>query len=82
MDRENSKRADINALRDQLLDELDTLEDFAAALDRHPKTVKRWNPPIVYVGRKPYVPRKRGREWLLNGCRPVETARRRRGRVA
>jgi hypothetical protein len=74
------KQANVAALRGELLDELDPLDEFAAALNRHPKTVKRWNPPIVYIGRKPYVPRKRGREWILNGCKPIEPPRRGRGR--
>ena len=80
MEIKNTKQASVAALRDELLDELDPLEDFAAALDRHPKTVKRWKPPIVYVGRKPYVPRKQGREWILNGCKSIDPPRRGRGR--
>jgi hypothetical protein len=78
---ENQSPADaIEALRQRLLDGLTPLDDFAAAMDRHPKTVKRWNPPIVYIGRRAYVPDKEGRAWILNGCKPVLPERHARSR--
>jgi hypothetical protein len=80
METKDAKPANIGTLRDELLDELDPLEDFAAALNRHPKTVMRWRPPIIYVGRKPFVPRKRGRQWILDGCQPIDSPRRASGR--
>ena len=71
---------DIGTLREDLFSGFIPFNDFAAAIDRHPKTLKRMNPPIVYVGRTPFIPKEKGKAWLLNGCRPVEPERRRRGR--
>lgn len=75
MENEAAKQADIAALRDKLFEGLTPLSDFAAALGLHPKTVKKKDPPIIYIGRDPYVPDDPGREWVLNGCRPVERSR-------
>jgi hypothetical protein len=54
----------------KFLDGLTPFNDFARAIKKHPKTVKKLNPPIVYVGRTPYVPDAEGRQWVFNGCRP------------
>jgi hypothetical protein len=72
----------VEALRDQLLGDLDSLEVFAAAIECHPKTLKKKNPPTVYINRKPYIPKEQGKAWLLNGCKSVENGTRRgRGRA-
>lgn len=65
-------------LREKLLGGLVPFDEFAAAIGRHPKTVKRMNPPTVRIGRSIYVPEEKGRAWILNGCRPFEPARRKR----
>jgi hypothetical protein len=70
----------IDELRSKLLDGLVPFNEFAAALDKHPKTVMRMNPPIVRIGRDVYVPEEQGRAWVLNGCKPVEVERRGRAR--
>jgi hypothetical protein len=67
----------VDELRTKLLDGFIPFNDFAAAIDKHPKTVMRMNPPIVRIGRDVYVHEERGRAWLLNGCKPVEVERRR-----
>jgi hypothetical protein len=73
----------VDELRSKLLDGLTPFNDFAAAIKKHPKTLMRMNPPIVRIGRDIYVPEAQGREWLLNGCKPIETERRRgRSRAA
>lgn len=72
----------INELRAKLLDGLTPFNDFAAALEKHPKTVMRMNPPIVRIGRDVYVPEEQGRAWVLNGCKPVEKTGRGRPRAA
>ena len=71
----------IEELRSKLLDGLVPFAEFAAALDKHPKTVMRMNPPIVRVGRDVYVPAEQGRAWLLNGCKTIDTPPPRRGRT-
>ena len=76
---DETQNSDIGALREDLLSGFIPFNDFAAAIDRHPKTLKRMNSPIVYVGRTPYIPKEQGKAWLLNGCRPVKPERRRRG---
>ena len=50
MDEESPRQQDVAALRDELLADMDPIEDFAAALNRHVKTVKRWNPPTAESG--------------------------------
>lgn len=77
---DDTARQDIGTLRDELLAGFIRFNDFAAAINRHPKSLKRMNPPIVYVGRTPYIPREAGKAWLANGCRPAEPERPRRRR--
>jgi hypothetical protein len=79
---EEGGRPEIAELREKLMGGLIPFNDFAAAMDKHPKTVMRMGPPIVRVGRDVYVPEEPGRAWLLNGCKPVEPERRVRRRVA
>jgi hypothetical protein len=64
--------ARISALREKLLEGLTPFKTFAAAMGRHPKTVKKMNPPIVRIGREDYVPDEEARAWILNGCRPLQ----------
>jgi hypothetical protein len=59
---------------------LTPFDDFARSLHKHPKTVKRMQPPIVRIGRSLYVPDAQGLEWVRNGCRPVVEQPPRRGR--
>jgi len=61
---------------------LTPFDEFAAAIHKHPKTLKRLNPPIVYVGRTPYVPDEQGRAWILNGCKPLQAPKQRGRRTA
>jgi hypothetical protein len=77
---DDAKRPEISELREKLLGGLTPFADFAAAMNRHPKTVMRMNPPVVKIGRSVYVPTETGRAWLLSGCRPAEQrGRARRG---
>jgi hypothetical protein len=69
------EQSDIAALRDKLLAGLTPIDDFAAAIDKHPKTLMRMNPPIVRIGRNVYVPEEEGRAWILNGCKPLQPER-------
>jgi hypothetical protein len=62
--------ADIEALRRKFMGGLTPFDDFARAIGKHPKTVARMRPPIVRVGRQPYVPDDEGRAWILGGCKP------------
>ena len=61
---------------------LTPFDKFAEAIGKHPKTVKRLNPPVVYIGRTVYVPDDLGREWLLSGCKPLKTNPRRPRKAA
>ena len=70
----------IDQLREAIIGELLPFDDGAAVIDKHPKTLRRMNPPIVYIGRTPYLPKEPFRLWVLNGCRPIEPARPGRGR--
>lgn len=76
----SSQRRGIDQLREELMGDLVPLNNFAAAMGKHPKTVKRMGPPLVYIGRDPFVPKDGGRAWLQNGCKPIEPERRGRGR--
>ena len=67
-------------LRDKLMGGLVRFADFAAAMNKHPKTVMKMGPPVTRVGRDVYVDEAKGRAWILNGCRPLEPERRGRGR--
>jgi hypothetical protein len=67
----------VDELRSKLLDGFIPFGDFAAALNKHPKTVMRMNPPLVRIGRDVYVPEEQGRAWLLNGCKPQSPPSRR-----
>ena len=77
---EEVQRPEIAELREELMGDMIPFNDFAAAINRHAKTLKRMNPPLIYVGRDPFVPKEQGRAWLQNGCKPVEPERRGRGR--
>jgi hypothetical protein len=79
MDEEDSQPK-IGLLREAIIGELIPFDDGAAAIKKHPKTLKRMRPPTVYVGRTPYLPKEPFRLWVLNGCKPVEPERRGRGR--
>ena len=62
---------------------LTPLDEFSDGIHKHPKTVRRMRPPIVHIGRTPYVPTELGRKWVLDGCPPVlPEAPRRQRRVA
>jgi hypothetical protein len=52
------------------------LDVFAETIGKHSKTVKKLNPPVVYVGRTPYVPDDQGQEWVKNGCKPLDPTHR------
>jgi hypothetical protein len=71
---------EIEALRKKIMPGLIPFDDFAKAIGKHPKTLAKLGPPLVYVGRTPYVPEEPGRAWVLNGCTPVEPDKSRRGR--
>jgi hypothetical protein len=73
---------EIAELREKLMGGLVPFSAFAAAMDKHPKTVMRMNPPIVRIGRDVYVPEDQGRAWLLNGCKPLQSEGRGRRRSA
>jgi hypothetical protein len=77
-----TEQPEISALREKLLAGLTPFGAFAAALGKHPKSVMRMNPPIVRIGRSVYVPDEQGRQWILNGCRPLQTESRGRRRGA
>jgi len=69
-------------LRAELLRGLTPFDEFSAAIDKHPKTLAKMNPPTVRIGRSKYVPTEEGRRWVLNGCKPLQTGggrQRRRG---
>ena len=68
------------ALRETILSGLALFDDFANGISKHPKTLRRMRPPVVYIGRTPYVPIELGRQWILDGCPPVlPAAPKRRG---
>jgi hypothetical protein len=75
-------KPEIEALREKLIGDLTPFDDFAAAIRKHPKTLRKMRPPTRYVGRSVFVPTERGRKWILDGCPPVSpeapTPRRRR----
>jgi hypothetical protein len=73
---------DIEVLREKLLAGLTPFNDFAAAIEKHPKTLAKLNPPTVRIGRSVYVPDDQGRAWILNGCKPLSQQRARNRRSA
>jgi hypothetical protein len=63
---------------------LTPFDEFARAIGKHPKTVRKMRPPRVKIGRTQYVPDDEGKQWILDGCPPVmpATSSRRRRRAA
>jgi hypothetical protein len=67
-------------LKTRLMGGMSPFNDFCKAIGKHPKTVKKMKPPIVRIGRSEFVIEDQGRNWIQNGCPPVEPERRGRGR--
>jgi hypothetical protein len=68
-----------------VLDGLITQAEFAAQVNRHPRTVARWTAMgmsgVVRVGNQPLYDPPKAREWILNRCATAQHLRtRRRGR--
>ena len=42
-------------LKTEIFDDLASIPDFAAAIDRSERTVRRLNLPVRYIGRTPYI---------------------------
>jgi hypothetical protein len=58
----------------KFLEDFLTLEAFAAEIDRHPKTTRRWSRlpdglPLTWLGQTPMVHIPTAQQWLLNRMR-------------
>jgi hypothetical protein len=64
---EPSSLGTVAAIRKRVFDGLAPVEDFAAAIDKTPRTVSNYiarGLPVLYVGRTPYVRIDAARDWL------------------
>ncbi len=60
-----------NTTTEPLFADYMTESEFAAEIDRSPRTLARWRrlrigPPVTYFGRTPLYRRKGARQWLLS----------------
>ena len=64
---ESPPRGTVAAIREKVLEGFAPVDDFAAAIDKTPRTVSNYiarGLPVMYVGRTPYVWVAKAPDWL------------------
>jgi hypothetical protein len=63
----------VAAVRAKMLNDLTSVDVFAKAIEKTPRTVQNWivqGLPVTYIGRTPYVMVDAARDWLMKRGTP------------